>query len=176
VIPQVRVLVNGDYGSEHADDLWRRGSGLDRDRLRLLVQNQRPQVMVLANRYREDWRSALGSESVTFGVFEIFRGAAISELVFRINGYSPPTSGDFVSYVEVDQSIPRLLRVLNPGGVVHRGDGVIPIEVDGAMMDMKIVIEEDQLWLNPVSGNRLDPKQRYVLREVQGKYQLKGAQ
>jgi len=118
------------------------------------------------NHFNKDWESAIRFEGAELGVFEMFRQSDRAVFVFRINGYSPQSLGEELSFVEVDPGMPRLLRVLTPSALPgHNGD-VIQVAINGIFSDWIIQLYEDKAWLNPRGGHSLDAGINYIFKKT----------
>ena len=158
VLPQVRTFLTGTYGEAALRWLLRARPDLDPDRLRLLVKNEQPQVLVVVNKFSEHWAKAITNVGAYLGVFEIFRSSE-GQIVFRVNGYVPTPEPERLSICEIDPMLPRLIRIRSPGALSFVGGATYTVSRDGALAEWRAVVTGDAVWLSPIKGAQL-PKQR----------------
>jgi len=149
VLRQIRVFVGGEYGPKHVKAVVNRFPELDAKRIQLLIENEPPGVLVIADRMDTQWQTAIHNEGAKMGIFEIFRRGTSSDLLFRVNGDSPEVP-DILSICEPDLSMPRLLRVKSPASIPAKDKQKLDIEFQGRLTEWKYMLAEDKAWLNPI--------------------------
>lgn len=163
VIPQVKTFRDGKYDQRHVTYAVNKNQEIDPIRFGVLVETERPGILVVVNRFNKEWESVIRYEGAKLSVFEMFRQENRSEFAFRINGYIPQPQGEVLSYVEVDSGMPRLLKVLKPSALPgHNGD-ILQIAMKDVVSDWKINLYEDKAWLNPIGGHSLKTEIKYKL-------------
>lgn len=150
VLRQVRVFRDGEFNSEHVPGIIRHNPRLDAARLSLLIENVPPTVLVVVDKMDLAWSTAINSEGAKLTVFEVFREIDSSNLIFRVNGYSPEIMGNFLSKCSSDRSLPRLLRVLTPSSLPAKEGDRLEIVFDDLLTEWVLMVGEDKAWLNPV--------------------------
>lgn len=166
VLPQIRTFRDGTYNQIHVSYAVNKNDQIDSIRFGVLIETIRPNILVVLDRYNEEWESAIKFEGAKLGIFEMFRRKDIADFIFRINGFIPQSFGDMLTFVEVDPWIHRLLRVEIPSALPgHNGD-VIPISINSVVSDWKIQMYEDKAWLNPIGGHILEVGTKYSLKKT----------
>lgn len=164
VLPQVRTFVAGRYGQSAVQHMVKANPDLDRARLARLIRAEQPRVLVVVNRYSELWGRAVANEGAQLGVFEIFRSET-GQFVFRVNGFIPSPRAEQLSLCEVDERIPRLLRVCSPGSVGFIGGEKYNISINGVVSAWRAIVTQDSVWLSPLAGVQLPRARAYALTE-----------
>ncbi len=164
VLPQIKTFRDGIYDEKHVEYATKKNHQIDPIRFRVLIETEHPGILVVVNRYDREWDLAIKYEGAELGIFELFRLSDRAEYIFRINGYTPHSPGELLTYVEVDQGMRRLLRVFTPSALPgHHGD-IIHVAMNGVVSDWKIQLYADKAWLNPLGGHNLQADSRYKLK------------
>lgn len=115
VLPQVMTFVEGRYGREHVRALLRQNPALDERRLTDMLRGDAPEVVVIANRFLDQWQRELHRIGVHYAVFNLFRSAENIDIMY-FDGSLPSLSSQHLSRA-VPVGVPRMLRLLSPAAV-----------------------------------------------------------
>lgn len=175
VLPQVRTLREASYGASHAAYLASKDTSLDLSRLTEMMRGQSPDVVVLVNKYDEEWHRELRRYSVRMMVFEIFR-SEMNKYIFAIDGEIPRISNDVVTYLEVDSLLSNFLVVSSPAALDFQKGVKVPMFVDDQMTEWERVDIQTNCYLTPVGRMPLHRGRKYALfRHQEGHYTIRPA-
>jgi hypothetical protein len=116
VAPQVEAFRYARYGDQHADYIHRKDSTLDLHRLKDMVRNVHPQVLVIVDRPDTDWKPRLKAIDVALSIIEPFRDANGTQVLLRVNGETPDLPGNVLTRLSRWQ-IRRLWSVQSPAAL-----------------------------------------------------------
>ena len=146
VLDQVKSMYHGEYTQVHADYLLGQLPSLDESRLKDLIR-QKPHTLVVVPISKISWRERLYQFQTKILTVEIWRNDR-HESILRVDGDELISyEAEFVSELEVDPAIPRLLKVKNIAGIPQ--SGLIQIEISGFKSDWRIQNFGEGKWLNP---------------------------
>jgi hypothetical protein len=115
VLPQVRTFVEGRYNHDHVRAMLRQQPSLDERRLTEMMRGDSPEVVVIANRFLDEWHRELRKIGVHYAVLNLFRSPENVDIVY-FDGSLPSLSPQHMSRA-VPIGIPRTLRLLSPAAV-----------------------------------------------------------
>lgn len=118
VLEQVSVFTHGTYNSIRIANYLKdknfaeNAVCLDYNKLKEMIFNQQPQVLVIVDEQQSDWESELSKQGASVCVFQVYRNTIGNES-FRLNGKYPECFyGE--SHCRYHRVIPNLLEVLSP--------------------------------------------------------------
>ena len=122
VASQVSVFRKGIYGYENATYLCTKNGDIVLDKMKKLIEDESPSVMVVVNEAKPDWKKRLKRDyECEICVFQVYRSTEPTE-VFRISGYYP-----FIIEETTRCEFPRDLRTtalrLDEPAVIDAQDG-----------------------------------------------------
>lgn len=168
VLPQVRTLADGRYGSEHAAALLRHKPDLDEDKLLTMMRGEQPQVLVVCNRYNEEWARELRSLGAAYIAFSLFR-SDLDQDIFLLDGNLPRPRADHITRLTPAVGIPRFLRVLSPAALPPMPDGTITLLYEGKQTEWVKIDTANQCFLTSKSRFPISMRSSYVIvREGDG--------
>ena len=100
---QVSIFSSGIYGDRHAEYLAQQSTDFDAESLLEMMRGRQPRVLVIVERLKPEWVTALARWEALIAVAELFRSKR--DYILRVNGQHPEPLGDVVSVCRVD---PRL--------------------------------------------------------------------
>ena len=152
VLDQVTSMHHGEYNEKHADYLLSQCETLDESRLKELVR-QHPHTMVIVPVSKVSWKESLYQFKTLVMTIEVWKNDR-RDSILKIDGDVPKDHDQsFVSEIEIDRALPRLLKVKNIAGLPATGE--IEIEIDGSTSYWTILNIGNGKWLNPVSKSPL---------------------
>ena len=153
VLPQLERLGAARFSEREADFLAAREPRFDRERLRLLLKNTRPRVLLIADELPAEWEPEvhrLGVYALTIKILRTDR----NEVALLGDGHWPQRQERLLSSCRVSVSIPSLLVVETPAALMFSA-GDQAIAFDG----------ESTLWAELRTGDQvlLVPRGRFPL-------------
>ena len=146
VLDQVRSMHHGEYNKHHINYIMNALPNLDKNKLNELLL-QRPKTMVVVPISKVSWRESLYQFQTKVMCIEVWEDDKGIPLL-RIDGDTPDTYEEmFLTKLELDKSISRLLRVMNAASLPS--NGLIQISVNGETSDWRIISTGGGKWLNP---------------------------
>jgi hypothetical protein len=161
VIPQVRIFRDATYGQEHAAYLAAQNSTLHAEKLNDMLRGQPPDILVLVNKYDQDWADELRRYSVILMTFEIFRSVS-NRSVYAIDGELPETSVAVLTELKFSQ-LSRLLLVQSPAALTFAVGEKIPISIDDQITFWERFDTATECYLSPLGQMPIEPGRRYGL-------------
>jgi hypothetical protein len=129
VLPQVRTFVEGRYGPEHVRALLRYGPALDERRLREMLRGDPPEIVVIADRFLDEWQRELRKVGVHYAVFNLFRSPENLDIMY-FDGSLPSLNAHHISRA-IPIGITRMLRLLSPAAVPGENGSTLQVFFHG---------------------------------------------
>lgn len=129
VLPQVQTFVEGRYTEDHVKALLRQGPDLDERRVAEMMRGDTPQVVVIADRFLDEWDRELRRIGVYYAVVKLFRSEENADIVY-FDGSLPNLAAHHISRA-VPTGIPRTLRLLSPAAVPGKNGSTFQIYFHG---------------------------------------------
>lgn len=168
VFPQVVTLSRGQYDSSKADALCKAESRLEPGRVNAMVKGAQPRVLVLVDSPQLEWARELKPYAAIVTVLQVFRSEK-NHHALRLNGEYPHVQGDLVTECYHEPQLPRLLRVVSPGGLEFSQEGKISIQLLDQVTTWRKIESGDAVWLNPDGLSPLPPGCKYdIVRRGSG--------
>jgi hypothetical protein len=146
VLDQIRSMHHGEYGESHVEYLLQQEALLDESKLRQLVRQQ-PHTLIIVPFSKISWRESLYQYQTRIMTVQVWRNEK-RETLLQVDGDDlRQYSQEFVSDLEVDPGIPRLLKVKNIASIPD--NGLLQIEISGSKSDWRIQNFGSGKWLNP---------------------------
>lgn len=164
VLPQVRTLREGFYDQDHAAYLAARNPHLDVVKLGEMLRGSPPDVLVIVNKFDEEWRRELARYGAHVMVFEIFR-AQSNRHIFVIDGEPPKLTHDMLSELSF-ALLPRCLTVASPAALNFGVGEKIGIFIDDQLTFWERFQTATAVYLTPVGAMPIRRGQRYALARM----------
>jgi hypothetical protein len=162
VLPQTRKLASASYLNE-AEKLCEGCSKLELSKVKKLLKENQPGVLVIVNKPCPEWVKPLEKFGAMVAVFEVFKSDD-DEHLFRVNGEHPVGSAEVISLCRFDALMNRWLLVENPISLRVRNQTAFPIEFDGHTTIWAKYVATGKVWLHTPNGpNPLPDKFDYEL-------------
>ena len=163
VLPQVRKLAEAKYGDEEAEKLHKACGKLDLAKVKLMLKEHQPRVLVVVNKPKLEWIKPLANFDAVLAVFEVFQSDDGKRL-FRVNGEHPIGPAEIISICRPDDLMRRWLRVETPAGLrVPHGHKIFVVFNDH-ITEWDRFADSGKVWLYPPNGpNPLSDKFDYEL-------------
>ena len=118
VEPQMRKLVNGKYGQEHANAILRVKPDLEHNRLKVLIKNSDPDFLVVVPKSDQHWKSTLANMGIKMAVVEIFMDKTGNRVV-NMSGDLPKSWPErhLTKLLRDQHFLPRSFRVETPAAL-----------------------------------------------------------
>lgn len=115
VLQQVAIFASAAYGVEDARCILEqeRGESLDPASLERLVTDLPPTVLVIADRWSDDWARAFRQHDAKLAVAELYRSLR-NEVMLRLNGYRPEVHAASITLCRQNALLGRALTVMTP--------------------------------------------------------------
>lgn len=163
VLPQTRKLAIANYGVEEAEKLCAACSKLELPKVKAMIKEYQPRVLVVVNKPRPEWVNRLAEFEAMLAVFEIFKSDDEQHL-FRVNGEHPIGTAEIISVCRFDELMNRWLVVENPISLRVPHQGTMTIEFDGHTTVWARFEVSGKVWLHTPNGpNPLSDKYDYEL-------------
>jgi len=168
VLEQVSVFTHGTYNSIRIANYLKdknfeeNAVRLDYNKLKAMIFNQQPQVLVIVDEQQSEWESELSKHSASVCVFQVYR-STIGNESFRLNGEYPECYyGE--SHCRYHRVIPNLLEVLSPSLLNVKAGEEVLIFYNNRSTCWKRIDEGRSVFLKLVGQvNPLHTKTSYVL-------------
>ncbi len=172
VEPQMRRLVNGEYGDQHAIAISRESDEIDLGRMKNLIMNTDPEFFVIVPTETLEWRTTLSNLGVKIATVQVF----VSHRGRRLINYSGdlPQSWDdgYLSHLSRGGILPRAFRVEIPSAIPR--DGTIALIHEGFLTTWRVIVAKKATYILPNGSFDLDEGQPYVIcRNQQGDLEIK---
>ena len=165
VIPQVRVLSQGNYGQRHSDYLTRKYAALDSVAISDMMKGAQPRVLIVVNQSVPGWIRPLEQIDSMIAIVEVFRSNR-NRYILRINGELPsPHEPTDISICRLDTALPRLLVIDSPGALQVTSGQRLHIKYEGGLTEWTRLDSADKVWLNPIQRNPLSANRNYLIRK-----------
>jgi len=163
VLPQVKKLTNAAYGVDEAQKITDSCDKLELARVRQLLNEVSPRVMVVVNKPKPDWGKRLAEFNSILGVFEIFQSDQGKHL-FRVNGDHPIGLAQIISACKFDELMSRWLLVEDPISFRINHNEDVSIEFEGQTTVWRRFDSTGKVWLfTPNGPNPLPDRHHYQL-------------
>jgi len=147
VEPQVRCFAYGRYDESHVQAIARGLPEVDAGRLRILIANLQPRVMVIVPQMKDRWKSVLSNYNAILTIFEIFEDTAGNRL-FRVNGDVLRNLDEEI--IGIAKRIPSLRNGLELVGIQLSEETMeIPLMLDDQLTRWRVVRSSQHLMLFP---------------------------
>jgi hypothetical protein len=112
VIHQIDTFRNFVPDISHANYIYEERPGIfNLAKLKALILSKMPQLMVIVNEYKPDWKADLDKLSCKMCIFQIYNDFA-GRRMYRIDGDHPYISSEFC-YCKCEKYLPNTVRLLN---------------------------------------------------------------
>lgn len=173
VVPQIDTLRNALYDRSHAEYLAAKNAKLDPDKLAQMLRGEPPEVLVLVNKYDEEWAREIRRYGAHMMVFEIFRSPTSNRHIFAIDGNLPVLAHDILTELAFGL-LPRLLTVKSPAALDFRHGERVTIFIDEQATYWERFDTATECYITPVRSMPITPGQRYALvRKDEGSYAIR---
>lgn len=159
---QVRVFSTGFYPMDKVAEYIRdKNSSFKIDRLRFMVDNYPPKVMVIVNERMPDWENKIKNYDAFISVFQIYKGTSGID-VFRVEGDTPLIVKN-KSHCAFLKGGSNILEVFSPSFIGKTHESILEITYNGKKTKWKIIDENNRVFLISVGYNILPIEKKYVL-------------
>lgn len=172
VLPQVRTFSDGCYGPEHARALRRQNNNLDEIRLSEMLRGSPPQIVVIADRYLDEWHAELRQIGVHYAIFNVFRSAESADIMF-FDGSLPSLKTEHISRAVPVNGIPRMLRLLSPGGIPGSDRSRLTVFFEGRLTVWMRVDIKNRCFITPHEPLSLRRGKSYILENDEDRLVLR---
>ncbi|MBM2716158.1 hypothetical protein JQK88_34345 [Mesorhizobium caraganae] len=162
VIPQINTLRKGLYGQEHANYLASKSKDLDAAKISDMLRGEAPEVLVLVNKYDDEWGREIRRYGAHMMTFEIYRSEQSNRHIFAIDGELPPVSQDVLSELSFGL-VPRCLSVKSPARLDFKPGEKVAILVDGQMTFWERFDTANQCFVTPIGTMPIEQGKKYAL-------------
>lgn len=166
VIPQVRTLNEANYTAGHAQYLAARNSMLDVQKIAEMMRGEAPEVLVLVNKYDDEWAREIRRYGAHMMVFEIFRSETSNRHIFAIDGELPNHAHDVLSELSFSL-MPRLLSVSSPAVLGFQPGEQKAVFIDGQVTYWERFDTATSCYLTPVGSMPIAPGFKYALMRTE---------
>ncbi|MES2680105.1 MAG: hypothetical protein V4635_09485 [Bacteroidota bacterium] len=133
VIKQIDTFANCTYTAAHASHIHNQNNTLNLTSLTVLVTGKNPELMVIVNEEKKEWKKGLKKYSCKMCVFQIYNDFG-GRKIFRLQGEHPFIYTNFRNCT-FEKSLPFAIKILNEEGFlssynISNGDSV-DIEFNG---------------------------------------------
>jgi hypothetical protein len=172
VLDQVQKMYHGEYGETHVRYLLENNSDFDESRIRQLVR-QKPRTLVIVPTSKNSWRESLYPYQTKIMTIQVWKNEK-QEALLQVDGDELlQYRQELISILEIDPTIPRLLRVKNMANIPD--SGIIQVDISGSRTDWRIQNFGHGKWLNPDGKSPLPNNVSgvfYLLRAESGEYYM----
>jgi hypothetical protein len=173
VIPQIATLRGGYYDSGHAAYLASKNEHFDAAKLADMLRGEAPEVLVLVNKFDEEWAREIRRYGASMMVFEIFRSETSNRNIFVIDGELPPLAAGILTELSFGM-VPRCLAVKSPAMLDFLPGQKVPVFIDGQMTYWERFDTANQVFVTPVGNLPIQSGQRYALtKDASGHYSIR---
>jgi hypothetical protein len=162
VLPQVSTFLDGYYGTQHARALLKTQHELEEIRLHDMLRGEQPRVVVIADRFLDDWRSELRHVGAYYAVLNVFRSPENADIIY-FDGILPAIAAQHISRAVPVNGIPRMLRLLSPGGIPGSDRSRLKVFFEGRPTTWMRVETNKQCFITPHEPLNLAKRRSYVL-------------
>lgn len=162
VVPQINTLRKGVYGQEHASYLASKCRDLDAAKISAMLRGEAPEVLVLVNKYDDEWGREIRRYGAHMMTFEIYRSEQSNKHIFAINGELPALSQDVLSELSFGL-VPRCLSVKSPARLDFEPGERVSILVDGQMTFWERFDTANQCFVTPIGTMPIKQGRKYAL-------------
>ncbi|MDP8208120.1 MAG: hypothetical protein P9L92_15755 [Candidatus Electryonea clarkiae] len=178
VISQVDVFANGNYNSElDAKYILERieveqKPPLEYDKLKDLIKNKMPQILVIVDEPKTDWINELSKYNTIMMEFQTYKNTNGHE-AYRISGEHPEVFID-ESHCRYAKGMNNLLEILNPTMLDSILDDDIRVTYNGKTIICGMIDFDRSKFLRINGINPIIQNKTYVLyKDTQGNFILK---
>lgn len=168
VEPQMRRLVNGFYGEDHAKAICAQSPDLDKDKISRLIRNTEPEFLVIVPKEVAEWRTTLSNLGVRLSVVEVYSDFKGQRIVSQ-SGDRPRTWDEgHVAYLQNDTAfLPRAFRLDPPNSFLDLNE--VPLMFRGFLTTWRVVRVKKATYILPNGSLDLEENQKYTIyRTEQG--------
>ena len=151
ILPQTRKLAQADYREEVAEKLCEACKKLDPAKVKAMVKEHQPRVLVVVNKPRPEWINSLAKHRAILAVFEMFQSDD-DKMLYRINGEHPVGPAEVISVCKFDELMNRWLLVESPAGLKVSPQSKIMIEFNSHTTEWARYAASGKVWLHTPSG------------------------
>lgn len=170
VIPQIDTLRNALYDRSQAEYLARKNRMLDPEKLVQMLRGEPPEVLVLVNKYDEEWARETRRYGAHMMVFEIFRSPTTNRHIFAIDGNLPVIAHDILTELAFGM-LPRCLTVKSPAVLDFQHGERVTIFIDEQATYWERFDTATECYITPVRSMPIAQGQKYALaRTDEGQY------
>ncbi len=166
VLPQVRTLRDALYGQDLASYLLSKSPTLDAAKIGDMLRGDPPDVLVLVNKFDEEWDKELRRYGAHLMVFEVFRSKN-NRHIFSIDGGPPRVAQNFLSELSFSL-LPRCLSVASPAALDFPTGRTVPILIDDQMTYWERFHTATEVYLTPIGSMPISPGSKYALVLLDG--------
>ncbi|MFT4224220.1 hypothetical protein [Dysgonomonas sp.] len=133
VLSQIETFSNGIFDDSHAKYIYNKNKRLNLSSLTNLVTTVKPELMVIVNEVKSEWKKDLKKFNCKMCVFQIYNEFS-GKQIFRIEGEHPFIYTDFRNCL-YEKSLPYAIKILKDEGFldsfgIKNGD-IMEIEYNG---------------------------------------------
>ncbi len=173
VVPQIDTLRNGRYEQTHAEYLAARAPHLDAGKISQMLRGEPPEVLVIVNKYDEEWARELRRYGAHMMVFEIYRSPTSNRHIFSIDGNLPVVAQDILTELSFGL-LPRLLTVKSPAALDFQHGERVAVFIGEQVTYWERFDTATECYITPVRSMPIQPGQRYALaRKDEGDYVIR---
>lgn len=154
VFPQVQCLASAAYGEPEAVYLAAIDASLRLDALTEMMLGAQPRVLVIVNRERREWETALSIFGARVMVAEVYRSSMDAHALF-VQGLLPDLTATLVSQCVPEPGLGKFLAVGSPAALVTKHGEMLDIEWEGSTTRWRRMDVKDKVWLYPIAGDGL---------------------
>ena len=162
VVPQVRTLRGAAYGQADADYLAAKDNSLDAYKLSQMMKGRSPEILVITNKFDEEWSREIRRYSALMMTMEIYR-SDMNHYIFSINGGIPSLGQTVLTFLEVDSLLSNFLVVASPAALELESGVRIPMLFDGQVTEWERVEISSNYYLASVGRMPLVRGAKYVM-------------
>lgn len=176
ILPQTRKLAEAKYGDAEAEQLCKDCPKLDRAKVKAMIKEHQPRVLVVVNKPRPEWIKPLAKFNAMLAVFEIFQSDD-NEHLFRVNGEHPVGPAEVISVCKFDDLMNRWLLVESPAALRVPHQGKITIIFNDHVTEWMRWAASKKVWLYTSGPNPLPEPYDYELtRRGDGQFMFRQIQ
>jgi hypothetical protein len=167
VEPQLRRLVNGEYGDQHAEAIHREKPEIDLPRLKGLVRNVDPDFLVVVPKENTEWRATLANLGVRLATVEIFSNHLGNRVVTYAGDMPEGWDDGRLTRLIRDPLLPRAFRLEKPSTLPNSEE--VTLLFDGFLTTWRVVRAKKATYILPNGSLDLEYEGSYVIsRTTQG--------
>lgn len=169
VLPQVLSLSRASYEDEEALYLCEEEELLSVARTRTMMKGKPPNVLVIVNEPKPEWRKSFEHLDVLLGFFQVYRSSRNAH-IYRISGDYPTPPAELVTKCTCNSHLQRLVEVYSPASEIIDSSEEFNILMDGSITEWSKMTTADTVYLRSRRANPLSPNKEYkIVRDDSGR-------